>query len=239
MRSSRAAMAILLQLCAAALSGGVACAAPTHEVAGNLPLRGAVTVEAPVAGDMRTTAISVEPKLTVASPKAVGQTAAVSPPHLVAATKPDVEQASPTKKSDVAVSEPDDLADTNGQWDSEEASNDIGLVGDATQERHVKQGMPEGLLRGASDDGPRPQGTGAWRLLVDDKAAYKMPKVDGRALLRDRAPHAMRLFGRRKSSREFPAAEVALSMMALLAVVFGRSMLSAMRRKRVERGLAY
>ncbi|MEQ1865198.1 MAG: hypothetical protein ABL996_11200 [Micropepsaceae bacterium] len=239
MRSNRAAMAILLLLGAVAPCGGVARAEPTQEVAGNLPLRGAVTVEAPLGGDLPADAISMQAKRIVAAPMGASQTAGVSPSHSIASAKPPVAQASPAQRSEAAVSEPEGLADTNGELDVDETSDDVDLIGGPTPERQLKQGMPEGLLRGGSDDGLRPQGTGAWRLLVDDNAAYVMPKVDGRALLRDRAPQSLRLFARRKPNREFPASEVALSVMALLAVVFGRSMLASMRRRKVERGLAY
>lgn len=239
MRSSRAAMVFLLQLGAVVLSGGVARAVPPVEDAGNLPLRGAVTAEAPIGSDRRTDSTLVEPNRIAASPMVAPQPAAVAPPHSIAVAKSHAERVQPANRSAVAVSENDDFVDTNGELDVDETSTDVGLIGGAAPERNLNHGVPEGLLRGGSDDSMRPQGTGAWRLIVDDKAAYKVPNAGERRVVWQRAPQAMRLFGRRKPSREFPMTEVALSMMALLAVVFGRSMLTAMRRRKAERGLAY
>jgi hypothetical protein len=232
-------MVILLQLGAVALCSEVARATPPEDVAGNLRLRGTETFEAPIAGDGQAAATSVGPKSTVAPRRALAPPIAVSLSRSTGSSKPTVAPVSPTKRSAVAYSEPGDYADTNCELDVAETGNDVGLIGEATPAQHLKQGIPEGLLRGGSDESLSPQGAGAWKLLVDEKSAYKMPKIDGQALLRDRAPQAFRLFARRKPNREFPAGEVVLSGMALLALVFGRSMLTAMRRRKAERGLAY
>jgi hypothetical protein len=217
----------LLQLGAVAFGDEAARASETELQTEILQLHGAASLETS-GSDHRI----VDTVSTVQAPMIA---AAASNPTATPSPRPTrmaKHEAAPTRSESApvaAIYEPD-----NREFEGGEAT----LAGETSSGPQPKQGIPDGLLRRASDDSLSPQGTGAWKLLVDDKSIYKMPDVDGRGLLTERSPRTMRLFARRRPSREFPMTEISLSVMALLAVVFGRSMLAAMRRRKADRGFA-